>query len=489
MASRKSVLQGLLERVQAELVKEFETTQAIERKGDKLILPSHMDYNSAIEVLARQERLMEEQASVQWHFDANPNDALVAFYNSVREQFGNLMGSSVETWFGVKPARSINVPIDFGVTVNVPIGKAEIPGLPMSFDIRPNFDDKDADGGDLNVFVNFKRMYQPLVDRIKEQIDNHLKNHSIYRGKAIDSKWNFLDVKGFDVSRVVYSANVRKHIDADILTVIRKTEEWKKSGSAVKRGILLHGIYGTGKTLTALMVAKTCVDNGWTFVSVLPHDDIVKAINFAKRYQPAVVNFEDIDAEVSGAERTQRLNEILNTLDGLLTKETEVMAILTTNHVEKLHKGMLRPGRLDAVIQLSELDAEGVLELVKVASRNAEKVSLLNGDELDKDALYRAAEGMAPAYIVEAVTKAKSYAMARDNGNGIQIVQQDIVDALEGLRPQWVLMQAQQVVEQPDLEKVLGELVSKQINGSLHDQVERLQEVMDNLQRAIDNNF
>jgi SpoVK/Ycf46/Vps4 family AAA+-type ATPase len=71
----------------------------------------------------------------------------------------------------------------------------------------------------------------------------------------------------------------------------------------LKRGVLLEGPYGTGKTLTAFVTAKKCVENGWTFIMLDRVAALKEALTFARMYAPAVVFAEDIDRSVEG-ERT-----------------------------------------------------------------------------------------------------------------------------------------------------------------------------------------
>ena len=453
--------------LQKAMVADFEQQHAILRQGDRIIIPETMAYRAAAEAILRHEKEMDEPSQSLMEFDCHPADGLVAFYHAIQSQFGSLMGQSFESWFGTVPARSLNVFVDYGVTMTVPIGQASVPGLPIEFKIAPEFDESDDDGGRLRVVASYKRMYEGLVKKIENFAREELKNNSIFRGKAIDSKWNFLNAPNFDVSRVVYSAKERRQVEANILTPIKHTPAWVDSGSPLKRGILLHGPYGTGKTLTAMLTARTCVENGWTFVNVLPGDDVVKAIKFASRYEPAVVFLEDIDAE-TGGERGSRLNEILNTIDGVLSKASKVMTILTTNHVEDIHRAMLRPGRLDALIELGQMDKESVYDLIMAVAKDVRGANLLSGD-VDKDTLYEAAEGLVPAFIVEAVTKAKAYALRRAGTDALAITQQDVIDALDELRPQWEMMKSARPDKDHHLQASLEETIRVQSKVDEHD--------------------
>lgn len=472
----KSAVEKAMETLERQLSVEYEATAGILRQGDRIIIPQFMGYADAAEALMKFEKAMNEQAKTRADFDCHPDDGLYALYTSVKAAFGNLMGAQIDTFFGPIPGKSQAITIGFQQTINVPVGTSEIPGVPIMLDIMPHYDPDDDDGGSLTVFFMYRRKFEPLIKKIEEMTREQLRTHSIFKGKAIDSKFQFLNVEGFDESRVVYSRHEERAIRANILSPIIHSEKWLASGSSLKRGILMHGQYGTGKTLTALLTGKTCVHHGWTFINVLPGDDIVKSLRFAKRYEPCAVFFEDIDADTSG-KRDDRINEILNSIDGLLAKDSRVMCILTTNHIENINRGMLRPGRLDSIIELGQLDKDAVCKLIHVLAGDH-----LKGD-LDADEIWAAAEGYVPAFIVEAVTKAKAYALADDGAEDhrLSITHQNVVDALYELRPQWEMMNSEQVILPDSVDQALRSVVEKTVKEQTEPLAEKLEEIQDTL--------
>ncbi len=130
------------------------------------------------------------------------------------------------------------------------------------------------------------------------------------------------------------------------------------------------------------------------------------------------------------------MTKILDTFDGITAKGTEILAILTTNHPEKIHKGMVRPGRLDAVITIAELDDRGIEQMVK-ALCPAEMLG-----ELEFVAIETAMAGFLPAFVKEAVDRTMRYAISRAQGRteGLKLDTEDFVLAAMGLRPQLELM-------------------------------------------------
>jgi transitional endoplasmic reticulum ATPase len=391
---------------------------------------------------------------------------MVCFYKAISQTFGQLMGASSQGKMGEKiPGRQMTINISATETLDIPVGETQIPGLPISMNIAPQFDVKSDLGGKFVVVFDHARMYTPLIQELDRLAKKMLAENSIFKGKAINSNFEFVNLSGFREERVIYSQAVEKMIEANILQPITRTEEWRKAGSSLKRGILLHGPYGTGKTLTALKTAMECQRHGWTFLNVRPGDDITKSLRVAKYYAPCVVFFEDIDRDASGS-RTHDLDQILNTIDGVVGKGDEVMTVMTTNHIENISPAMLRPGRLDAVIACGDLDAYAIKRMLEVTAQDTYGESMLTG-HLDMDTIMRISDGYTAAFVVEAVQKAKAYALARtESGNKWSISNDDIVAALSELRPQYELMKGNVVQAVHTIDDRFKELISEVIEDT-----------------------
>jgi transitional endoplasmic reticulum ATPase len=466
MATKTKTAQAVdnVERIRKQFEKalavQYEQSQSILREGSQIVVPQFMTLKDAAKAITAFEEQREEMVSKRLSFECHPHDGLVNFYKAMQETFGTILASQQEinSFFGsfTVPGQSISVPIDFDESTTVPIGTVEVPGLPISIEINVRSNENNPVKGLVVVDLEYKRLYEPLVEQIEAITKRRLKSDSIFRNKALNSKFEFLDLRA-DTSKIVYSQIERAQVDANIFTPIEMKAECKRAGIPIKRTVLLHGRFGTGKTLTALAAAKTCVENGWTFINVAPGDSIIRALEFARVNQPCLVFFEDIDVSTSG-DRSDALNEVLNHVDGLLSKTAEVMTILTTNRIDHINKAMLRPGRIDAVIELGYLDVEAVAQLVRGYGGE-----MLEG-ELDEQALFDAAEGYVPAFIAEAVHRAKNYAVRHsNNGSKLKVTTKDVENALIGLRAQYNLMIGKQATEKPTLDKALTALVQDSI--------------------------
>jgi SpoVK/Ycf46/Vps4 family AAA+-type ATPase len=224
---------------------------------------------------------------------------------------------------------------------------------------------------------------------------------------------------------------VLTQLQANVWTVMENAEYFRSVNMPLKRAVLLEGPYGSGKSLAGLLTAQCAVENGWTFILVRSGDDPYVALKTAALYAPAVVWVEDLDVLVANKSR-EEITGLLDALDSVSTKGKEVIAGYTTNFPDIMDKGVLRPGRLDAVIHVGQLDAVGHEMLIKATIPSAILDPLVNYEEV-----VEALEGYLPAFTVEAAQRAFRYAVARSGGQPESITTTDLVNAAKGLRPQF----------------------------------------------------
>jgi hypothetical protein len=451
--------------------------------GTKITLPESMDLERAIRFLAQKMQEDERVTAFSRTFNFRPWDGANAVMESFRAAFGMLAQKSTQTMFGENPPQLISIATGPGENVQVPWGAVTLPHLPgVTFNLS-GFEHSEL--GTLFVInAEGPRKFRFEIEGIFNLVEDHLQKHSIYRGKAFDGQEmpDFLDLSKVREDKVVYADEVVTQLAANVWAPLRYAPEHRQLGIPLKRSVLLEGPYGTGKTLAAYLTAKVAAENGWTFILCRPGRDNLKTVMATARlYQPAVVFFEDVDVIANPeGEDADGVSLLLDLFDGLQAKDTEIMAILTTNHPERIHKGMVRPGRLDAVIHIGALDQQGVQRLIEVTVPED-----LLGD-LDYGVIYEAMEGFLPAFCKEAIDRAMRYSLTRNGGAVTTLVTADFVDAAQGLRPQLELMHNADEHSGPDaLEAQLGRIISKKLDqthflqGSNHPEGMYRLEVMD----------
>lgn len=411
---------------------------ALTFEGDKFVIPRNYEgrLKEAAMFLLSHEEQQEAKTDMKRVFPYRAYDVAHAVQAVLRDFFGTTgTGQAITTLSGSIEPEFVTIPTGVGQTAQVPWNRVRFDMLSGHIDIGST---RSPNGTVGVVVVNVPRKFRSVVEGFFVAVEQKLKDESIYRGKAIvsgdDDVIQFLDLSKVKREDVVYGDQVMHDIAANLWVPLQYTQELRDAGQAIKRAVLLEGPYGTGKSLAGYLTAQVAVAHQWTFVFVKPGSNLTQAMQTAKLYAPAVVFFEDID--VLQSNDPEAVSNLLDAFDGIGGKGQEVIAILTTNHKDKIHKGMLRPGRLDALIHIADLDQGGVERLIKAAFRD----SGVELKDLDYAAIFKAAHGYLPAFVKEVATRARMYAMVHANGIPKQLVTEDFVAAANGLRPQFELM-------------------------------------------------
>lgn len=409
----------------------------------RIILPEGMSYDDAIIWLRKKKK--EEETDVQFHreFPFHPHDGAVALANVLKSLFGWRELVPEKTWFGEILPTFLSIKTGVNEQVSVPWGQIAIPGVTgvIKTAAKGGYN-RETEEWEPEQFIMTGKVWQrdvPVLDFIADEVTKWVAEHSIYRRKAIDSKREFIDLSKVDKNDLIFGPETLAQIDISIFTPIAHTDICKDVGIPKKRGILLQGPYGTGKTMTAYVTAKLATQNGWTFVYGHTEDEVAQVIHLARQYQPAVVFMEDVDTKIG--ESTEDESEILDIMDGILSKDSEVITIFTTNHPEDLPMSLRRPGRLDASIYVGPPEPEAVERLIRKYARGLVK------DREDIGGAVRACKGMIPATIREMVERAKLTAIHRTKSKDFEITNQDLVVTVGMMREQLAYMKKDRVVQ------------------------------------------
>lgn len=423
----------------------------IEREGKKIKLPADpgpMPIPAAIEALERLQEDEEQLTTVDEKIMAYPLEAAVAFVAAMEKLYGWASPVPTPSFFGPIPPHFISVQTDVDTWMQVPWGSFKIPGVENNVQIEAQRTPKGEPY--LQVFGEVRKRERHVLLELAAATREILKSRSIYRGKALHITTNddhqldmrfppqFIDLRQVDPDELIMNDDVMQQINTNIYAPIEHTAEVRRAKIPLKRGVLLEGRYGVGKTMTTRVTAKKCVDNGWTFITVDRGKSLSEALAFAQRYQPAVVFVEDIDRVTE--KRDETANDLLNTIDGILSKSAEVMVVLTTNHVERIEQAMLRPGRLDAVITVAPPDAKSVGRLIQLYSRDR----LRPGENLNE--VGRELAGNIPSVIREVVERSKLAMIAQRNES---ITASDLVVAARGMKAHLKLLEPKAAAVSP----------------------------------------
>lgn len=441
---------------------------AVQFIGDKVVLPKRFsgDLLSAAQFLRNVHKQEEEPYEFGRKMRYRPWDGAAAFSRATKRVFGTA-GLGRVTPGGLfspdQPPQLISIPTGINSHIQVPWGEVEIPALESTFTLKGM---KDPEYGLLfYLSVVAPRRNRAHLEAFFDVVEEELRERSIYRGKAFNGavEPEFLDLSGVKEEEVVYSNETLRQLEANVWAPIKYTAQHRKLGLPLKRAILLEGPYGTGKSLAGALTAQIAEKNGWTFILARPgKDDLFEVLNTARLYAPAVVQFEDIDVVAKGGS-DEDISRLLDALDGIGNKGSGVVALFTTNFVEKIQRAVMRPGRIDSVIHIGKLDSIGVQKLI----RSVVDPSVLS-DNIDFEVVYSQMTDFLPAFVKEATDRAVRYSLSRNFGTPARIETDDLVSAAIELQGQLNLMNGAKegADKPPTVDSALREVVADVIDST-----------------------
>lgn len=223
---------------------------------------------------------------------------------------------------------------------------------------------------------------------------------------------------------------------------LKSPELFKKMGISPPKGILLYGPPGTGKTLLAKAVANS---TNTTFIEIVGSEIVQKFIGdgaklikeifqLAKSKAPAIVFIDELDAlcakrielGTSGEREVQRtFMQLLAELDGFKSLDN-VKIIGCTNRKDILDPAILRPGRLDRLIEVPTPDKEGIKQIYKIHMKTMPVEKKVNIEKV-----YELSQDLSGAEIRAVATEA-GYCAIRENRD--IVTEEDFMHAIAKIR-------------------------------------------------------
>ena len=247
-----------------------------------------------------------------------------------------------------------------------------------------------------------------FVSRMRELMHQH----NVYRGKVLS--FSFTEWGDFGIAFHRLPAIGRDDIvlpDADIRAIERHTigmsehgDVLRAAGRHLKRGLLLYGPPGAGKTLSVMYLCGQMPGRTTLLLSGPGAGALGRAAAIARSLQPAMVVLEDVDlvaAERSmpGIGTNPLLFQLLNEMDGL-AEDADVVFVLTTNRVDLLEPALAaRPGRIDQAVEIRLPDSHCRRRLLELYLRGID-----HDEELDE--IVTRAEGTTASFMKELCRRA-----------------------------------------------------------------------------------
>jgi len=275
------------------------------------------------------------------------------------------------------------------------------------------------------------------ANRLLRDIRAGIKERNVYRGRTLSLSAstmgaiavNFHSLPEVDPEGIILPAGVLERVRRHTIGFARHREKLLTAGRHLKRGILLHGAPGTGKTLTAMYLSSAMADRTVLLLAGRTLALIKQSCALARMLEPSMVVLEDVD--LVAEERTRQdactplLFELLNEMDGL-AEDVDVIFLLTTNRPDLLEPALAaRPGRVDQAIEIPLPDEECRRRLLGLYGQG------LNLEIKDLEAVVKRTEGTSAAFIRELLRKAALY--AAEEGNGMVVHDAHVSEAMHEL--------------------------------------------------------
>jgi ATPase family associated with various cellular activities (AAA)/ClpX C4-type zinc finger len=251
-----------------------------------------------------------------------------------------------------------------------------------------------------------------MAEKVFAAIERRLSKDSCYRGRVLsleqENQWSgrasritVHELEPVSREEVILPETVLNAVERNVLQFASHRPALRKLGLSTQKGLLFHGVPGTGKTHCIRYLAGQLTGHTTLLITAEGVGLLPEYIALARLLQPALVVIEDADliararSDMNGACEEVMLNRLLNELDGL-RERADIFFVLTTNRPDALEPALAsRPGRIDQSIEFPLPDESHRMRLLRLYAR---------GIPVDQPLLHDLAtrtHGATPAFIKE----------------------------------------------------------------------------------------
>jgi hypothetical protein len=264
---------------------------------------------------------------------------------------------------------------------------------------------------------------------------------NVYRGKVLSfnfTEWGSFGLKFHRLPDLTRDDLILPEADLDAierhtLGIAAHADRLRAARRHLKRGLLLFGPPGTGKTFSVMYLVGRMPGRTTIMLSGQAAPVLGQAAAIARSLQPSMLVLEDVDLVamdrmMPGMGSNPLLFQLLNEMDGL-DEDADVIFVLTTNRVDLLEPALAaRPGRVDQAVEIKLPDAECRARLLDRYLRG------LHTEIDDLADVIERTEGVSAAFLKELARRASLVAAESSNDDEeLVVTRANIVEALDDL--------------------------------------------------------
>jgi hypothetical protein len=237
----------------------------------------------------------------------------------------------------------------------------------------------DGDINDLKKYIKYifelNKMSVQIMQIYQSRVSQSRENTYIF--------WDSVFVKSNkNIGNTAFSKSVEVDLLQDVEVFMKNQQWYDKKGQAYKRGYLLHGPPGTGKTSFIKAIANSFKLPIFTIDldTINTNSKLVKLvsdINYYCKNSNYILCFEDVDrSSMFDSEPSGITGDcMLNVLDGI-TESYGRIVVMTVNNIDRIMKykykgynfsdALLRPGRIDKIVEIGYVDNYQLEKMIKI---------------------------------------------------------------------------------------------------------------------------
>jgi hypothetical protein len=275
---------------------------------------------------------------------------------------------------------------------------------------------------------------------VRDRVERLMTEHDLLRGQVLafgtsehrgNELLTFLPRPTLTGEEVVLPEGVLDAIERHTVGIAQHDKRLLAAGQHLKRGLLLHGPPGTGKTHTVRYLMGRLPDTTVIILTGTAMKLIGKAAELARRLQPSVVVLEDVDLIAQdrsyGPMVQPLLFTLLDAMDGV-GGDADVTFLLTTNRAGELEKALAdRPGRVDLAVEIPLPDAAGREALLRLYARGLKLTA-------DLGPIVEATAGMTASFAKELLRRASLRALGARPDEDVVVGDEELTAALREMQ-------------------------------------------------------